>query len=71
MRSRDRRIQMLEKKLGDKDIIMEQCVQELKDSYKNKMAEINGKVDELKRKNNKWELELCSQKILNKAFFYM
>ena len=52
----------LERKLEDKEAMMADCVKELKDSHKERLKEMEQKVEDVKRKNSKLENENSTQK---------
>ncbi|CAB3405699.1 unnamed protein product [Caenorhabditis bovis] len=61
-RNRANIISKLEKKLEDKEAMMADCVKELKTTHKERVKELEQKVEEVKRKNSKLENENTSQK---------
>lgn len=52
-RRRGNEINRLERKLEDKEAMMADCVKELKDTHKERLKEMEQKVEEVKRKNSK------------------
>uniref|UniRef100_A0A1I7XIE6 Myosin_tail_1 domain-containing protein n=1 Tax=Heterorhabditis bacteriophora TaxID=37862 RepID=A0A1I7XIE6_HETBA len=62
-RRKDSVISRLEKKLEDKEAMMNDCVKELKDLHKAKVNELEEKMADYKRRNSKLESENNMQKI--------
>ncbi|KAF1756829.1 hypothetical protein GCK72_013283 [Caenorhabditis remanei] len=61
-RKRGNEVNRLERKLEDKEAMMADCVKELKDSHKERLKEMEQKVEDVKRKNSKLENENSTQK---------
>ncbi|UMM27154.1 hypothetical protein L5515_010568 [Caenorhabditis briggsae] len=61
-RKRGNEVNRLERKLEDKDAMMADCVKELKDSHKERLKEMEQKVEDVKRKNSKLENENSTQR---------
>ncbi|EGT43490.1 hypothetical protein CAEBREN_10729 [Caenorhabditis brenneri] len=61
-RKRGNEVSRLERKLEDKDAMMADCVKELKDSHKERLKEMEQKVEDVKRKNSKLENENSTQR---------
>ncbi|KAE9414991.1 hypothetical protein Angca_003419, partial [Angiostrongylus cantonensis] len=62
-RRKDNEINRLEKKLEDKEIVMADCVRELKEQHKIRVNELEERLAEVKRKNSKLESENKMQKM--------
>ncbi|EYC06123.1 hypothetical protein Y032_0078g1203 [Ancylostoma ceylanicum] len=62
-RRKDSQISKLEKKLEDKEVMMADCLRELKEQHKTRVTELEEKLAEIKRKNLKLESENNMQKM--------
>ncbi|KHJ98538.1 hypothetical protein OESDEN_01475 [Oesophagostomum dentatum] len=62
-RRKDHQISKLEKKLEDKEVVMADCLRELKEQHKARVTELEEKLAEIKRKNMKLESENNMQKV--------
>ncbi|CAI4231828.1 unnamed protein product [Auanema sp. JU1783] len=63
LRQKEHSLKIYEKKLEDKEAVMNDCVKDLKSNHKAKLSELEEKIDEYKRKANKLESENNIQKM--------
>ncbi|CAJ0564999.1 unnamed protein product, partial [Mesorhabditis spiculigera] len=61
-RDKDNLIKKLEKKLADKESLMEECMKDLRESHKHRVDELKDELDELRRKNSRLETDNITHK---------
>ncbi|KAK6038472.1 hypothetical protein COOONC_24022 [Cooperia oncophora] len=62
-RRKDQEINRLEKKLEDKEVVMADCLRELKEQHKTRVTELEERIAEMKRRITKLESENNMQKL--------
>ncbi|CAJ0929028.1 unnamed protein product, partial [Mesorhabditis belari] len=68
LKDKEAMLKRLEKKISEKDSLMEECIKDLKESHRHRVDQLNGQIDDMRRKNSKLENEnICQKGLLERA----